>query len=371
MQLNYNLPINNTSFGQVSWGILRYLFEKGESPNVFPMGNSRDISSQKFDPEFNQWLQGGMNKSYFDLDRRTQKTFRIWHLWESFQRYSDQDYLLSFYELDSPTPLELNAVRNTTKTFFSSEYTVEVFREYGLDNVEYLPLFFDRWNFHRKDKQYFHDDRITFNVVGKLEHRKNHAKILKAWAKKYGRKTGDGKGPFKYFLQCAIFNPWLGEEQCTNIINQMFDGEKYDNISFLGRMDENATYNDFLNSADIVIGMSGGEGWGLPEFQSVAIGKHGVMLDAHSYKSWANKENSVMVPSFDKFESHDGAFFHKGDIKNQGKFFDFKEDDFVNGCEEAIRRVEQNPVNEIGMRLQQDYSVEKFFENLERLTCNS
>lgn len=369
--MNYNLPINNTSFGQVSWGILKHLHEKGENPNVFPRGSKHDISSQQFDPSFNQWLQSCINKAPFDLDRKAQKTFSIWHLWESLQHYTDQDYLLSFYELDSPTPLELNAIRNTTKTFFSSEYTVKTFREYGLDNVEYLPLFFDKWNFFKKDKEYFSDDRITFNVVGKLEHRKNHGKILKAWAKKYGRKTGDGKGPFKYFLQCAIFNPWLGDEQCVNLINQIFEGEKYDNITFLGKMDENLTYNDFLNSANIVIGMSGGEGWGLPEFQSVAIGKHSVMLDAHSYQSWANEDNSVMVKSFGKFDSHDGAFFHNGDVKNQGKFFDFKEEDFIEGCEKAIERVEKNPVNENGLKLQEDYSIEKFFENLERLTCNS
>jgi hypothetical protein len=78
-----------------------------------------------------------------------------------------------------------------------------------------------------------------------------------------------------------------------------------------------------------------------------------------------------MVKSFGKFDSHDGAFFHNGDVKNQGKFFDFKEEDFIEGCEKAIERVEKNPVNENGLKLQEDYSIEKFFENLERLTCNS
>lgn len=367
--LNYNLPINNTSFGQISWGMLRYLYEKGENPNVFPKGENHDISSQQFDPSFNQWLQGCISKGYFELDRVNQKTFSIWHLYDSFTHYTNKDYMLSFYELDSPTPLEMNAIRNTTKTFFSSEYTVNLFKEYGVDNVEYLPLFFDKWNFHQKtDKQYFSDDRIVFNVVGKFEIRKNHPKILKAWAKKYGRKTGDGKGPFKYFLQCAVSNRWLGDEQTNNAINQVFEGEKYDNINFFGHMSENLTYNDFLNSANIVIGMSGGEGWGLPEFQSVAMGKHSVMMNAHSYKSWANSENSVLVNPHGKFDSHDGAFFYKGDVKNQGKFFDFKEDDFIDGCEEAIKRVESNPVNEVGLSLQNTYSVDKFFENLERLT---
>ena len=77
-----------------------------------------------------------------------------------------------------------------------------------------------------------------------------------------------------------------------------------------------------------------------------------------------------MVNSSGKFESHDGLFFQNGDIKNQGKFFDFKEDDFILGCEEAVKRVEKNPMNEIGLKLQEKFSVEKFFDNLNRL-CNS
>jgi len=41
--------------------------------------------------------------------------------------------------------------------------------------------------------------------------------------------------------------------------------------------------------------MSGGEGWGLPEFQSVALGKHGVILNSSGYQDWANEKNTVMV----------------------------------------------------------------------------
>jgi hypothetical protein len=60
-------------------------------------------------------------------------------------------------------------------------------------------------------------------------------------------------------------------------------------------MQSNETYNDYLNSGDIIIAMSGGEGWGLPEFHSLALGKHGVILNAHVYKDWANEENSCLV----------------------------------------------------------------------------
>ena len=84
-------------------------------------------------------------------------------------------------------------------------------------------------------------------------------------------------------------------------------------------MDTNAKYNDFLNSGDIVIGGSGGEGWGLPEFHSVGLGKHAVITDGTGYKSWATDENSCLIKPGKKEEIYDNVFFHKGAPYNQGR----------------------------------------------------
>ena len=121
-------------------------------------------------------------------------------------------------------------------------------------------------------------------------------------------------------------------------------------------MPKNATYNDFLNSADIILGMSGAEGWGLPEFQSVALGKHAVILNATSYKEWANKDNSVIVEPTGKTEVYDGKFFTKGAPFNQGNIFDFNEDEFIAGCEQAIQRVEKDRINHEGLKLQGQFT---------------
>ena len=129
-------------------------------------------------------------------------------------------------------------------------------------------------------------------------------------------------------------------------------------------MGQNKIYNDFLNSSDIVLGMSGSEGWGLPEFHSVAMGKHSVIMNAHGYKSWANKDNSILVEPHSKIEAYDGMFFHKGLPYNQGNIYDFNEEDFINGCELAIKRVENDKVNKEGLKLQEEFTSEKFIENI-------
>ncbi len=60
----------------------------------------------------------------------------------------------------------------------------------------------------------------------------------------------------------------------------------------------------------------------------------------------------------------DGVFFVKGAQQNQGKIFDFNEDDFISSCEEAIKRVESNPLNDKGLELQEQFSYEKCYDNI-------
>ena len=129
-------------------------------------------------------------------------------------------------------------------------------------------------------------------------------------------------------------------------------------------MHKNEAYNDFLNSSDIILGMSGGEGWGLPEFQSVCLGKHAVLLNASAYKDWANSDNSVLVEPNGKRDVYDNMFFHKGQPFNQGQIYDFDEDDFINGCEEAVKRVESSRNNDEGEKLKEKFTYSKLVDSI-------
>jgi hypothetical protein len=345
--MNLNLPINSVSFGQVSTAILRGFKNSGESVNLFEIGKV-DVSSQAEDASFLSWLDQSIKNARYNHSRNS-KVFKLWHLHDSLASVSNEQHLLSFYELDAPTQYELNIARNNV-LYFSSQYTVDVFNAAGA-KAEYMPLFFDEVNFHKKDKKYFDDGRIVFNLVGKFEKRKHHAKVLKAWANKFGNDK-------RYFLQCSIFNPFLSAQDNETLINNALEGKKYFNISFLPFMQKNSIYNDYLNSSNIVIGMSGGEGWGLPEFQSVGIGKYAVILNCNGYKSWANSSNSILVEPTDKIDAYDGMFFKNGSETNQGQIFDFNPDDFVSACEKAIAASQSNPVNENGLKIQQDFKLE-------------
>lgn len=355
MSLCLNLPINSVSFGQTSALILKELFKRETDVILFPIGSQIDFSTQNVEKKFLDWV----NISLKDNDSRysrNDRIFKLWHINGSLESFAKEQLLFSFYELDQPTQAEINIVKNNHKVLFSSEYTCEVFKNAGCNNIEYVPLAFDKYNFFNTNKTYM-EDRITFNLAGKLEKRKNHKKVIQSWLKKYGNNRD-------YFLQCAIYNPFLKPQDQQQLLNSILEGKEYFNISFLNFMENNALYNDYLNSADVIIGMSGGEGWGLPEFHSVALGKQAVILNAHSYKSWANKDNSVLVEPSGKIEAYDNMFFHKGQRFNQGNIYTFNDDDFIDGCEKAIKKIKSNKINKNGLKLQEEFSATRLVDNI-------
>lgn len=368
-KLALHLPVNIVSFGQVSTLLLRTLFEREQAGTLpfdlylFPIG-SPDVSHQTTVPtEFPNWLQSKINKA-FESHSKDTPIFKLWHLNGSLESFSSKQTLFTFYELDNPTKIELNVARNS-RICLSSKYAIDVFKMFGA-NAEFLPLAFDSYNFKKIDKKFHADERIVFNLCGKLEKRKHHGKVIQAWIKKYG------KNP-KYALQCATYNIFLGQnpQECdrnnNELIRQIIGGDKPFNVSFLPHMKENVVYNDFLNSGNIIIGMSGGEGWGLPEFQSIALGKHAILLDAHAYRTWATSEMVTFVSPSGKIPSADNIFFKQGEPWNQGNIFDWNEDAFIAACETAVQKTMSNPVNTPGLQLQTIYNKETFADNVLRL----
>ena len=327
MEVAFELPINPVSFGQVSTALLREAYARGMSPSVFAIGNV-DLSTQDTeDKDFLKWLEDRLNNS-LKTHKKDFPSIKLWHINGGLSSVSNEQTLLTFYETDSPTQSELNITRQN-KTVFTSTFTKQIFESNGVD-CHYVPLGFDKYNFSKIEKKYFSDDRIVFNLCGKLEKRKHHKKVIQSWLNKFGDNG-------KYFLQCALFNPHIKQEDNIRLFNECTGGREFFNLSFLNYMPHNSLYNDFLNSGDISISMSGGEGWSLPEFHSVALGKHAVVLNAHVYKDWANKDNAVLVNPSGKIECYDGMFFQKGQQFNQGNLFDFEVDEFIAACEEAIK----------------------------------
>lgn len=352
---NLELPLNNLSFGQTSVQIIRELFRREIFPPIIPIlaqGNRNiDISAQPPDETFNNKLQDCIRRQAEYCD----KSFKLWHINGAVNSLGRDQTLLTFHETDELTKDEINILKRNRNTIVTSESTKALFSNYGIDS-HYVPLAFDTQNFQTISKKYFDDGRIVFLLVGKFEHRKRTAKTIKTWLKRFGNNP-------KYFLQVAAHNHFLPPEELKNTYSDLLGGKLYSNVTFFDWMPTNAAFNDYLNSGNIVLAMSGGEAFGLPEFHATALGKYCVGHYATGYKSWMTEQNSVLVRSSCKIPAADGKFFNKGDRFNQGSFYDWEPDLFIAGCEEAIRNFEKNPVNESGLELQKTHTIEKMVDS--------
>lgn len=350
---NLHCAFNGLSFGNVSISLTREMLKRGLTPAIFPMGGQVDLGTQKPDNDFNTKLGHLINSAQQKASRK-HPTIKLWHIQDSIASYSERgNDLLTFFELDALTPSEVHILKQQHKVYVTSHYTQTVFSQFGITST-YLPLGFDSHNFFqlpvRPRAVDARTDRvISFLLAGKLEKRKGHFQVLNLWAKKYGNKP-------EYKLNCAVHNPFMKPEDMNALISQALEGKQYWNIQFLPWHPTNAEYNVTLQSSDIILSCSGGEGRDLPCYHATAMGAHPVALRAHAYLDYLNDGNAVLISPNGKQPATDGLFFAPNSPFNSGNIFTFGDDDFYAACEEAEKRARVG-INFRGMELQkQSYS---------------
>tara|TARA_B110000285_G_scaffold61272_1_gene70430 strand:+ start:2773 stop:3831 length:1059 start_codon:yes stop_codon:yes gene_type:complete len=339
MKILVEAALNSLSFGNVSYNIIRELFDKGHDVGIFPIGQNVDLSAYDVSEGLNKKIQEAINNR-FDYLSEDIPALKIWHLNGSEDRKNAKQYLYTFYECSEPTDVERKICDAQTETIFSSSYSSDLF------GSNFVPLGFDK-DFHETQKTYL-DGVIHFGLMGKFEKRKHTGKIIKAWAKKYGNNN-------KYQLSCCISNPFFKEDEMSHVINAVLEGERYTNINFLPFLKKNSEVNELLNAIDIdLTGLSGAEGWNLPSFNATCLGKWSVVLNATSHKDWANDKNAIIVEPTGRMDCYDNRFFIKGHAFNQGEFFDCDEETMIAAMERAEKKVGQ--VNTEGQKLAEKMS---------------
>jgi glycosyltransferase involved in cell wall biosynthesis len=326
MNFNLEVPINNLSFGQVSFGILHEIFNRKLMPNIFPIGQV-DLSAFNLSQDFVNWLQFCVNKSKTFYSREF-TSIKLWHIFDSERTISKKNILYTFHETDQFTPTEVNIMRNTDTILFSSEYATNIAKKFGVKNVDTCHPYVDTMHVFKTEVPMV--DAINFSLIGKFEKRKHTAKILQIWASLFGNNP-------RFRLNCLIFNPFIENEKMNEIINQIFNGNIPWNINFLPRFQKNEQVNFVMNSCDIDLsGLSGAEGFNLPCFNMLSLDKISVVLKAHAHTDFIEGTNAVLVEPKGKIPIYDGAFFVQGNPANQGNMFDFDENEAAKAMQEAV-----------------------------------
>lgn len=359
----FECPLQTTvSFGQCSFNILKEFFKLGLTPNVFPISSNIDISSFEVKEDFKKWLEDRINKAVKSYNR-TDVGLRFWHINGSFNNVSSEPSLFTMHETDTLTEYEQNILKNHKTVFVSSNYTKGIFEKFGVKNVVYCPLGFDAESFKETNKKYLPNVTV-WGLYGKMELRKSTLRVIKEWCKKFGNRND-------HALHAAVFNNFLKPEDQKRMLTEALEGKQYRNLNLIPYTSTNKAYNEVLNAANIVIGMSGGEGFDLPFFQSLCLGKHAVCLKAHVYEDYTNENMVTYVTPKGMRDVYDNIFFHPNQTFNQGKIFDYQDEDLSSAFDLVFDKYRAKSVNEEGRKLKEIYTWEKtsqiVLENLKKV----
>jgi glycosyltransferase involved in cell wall biosynthesis len=352
MNINCNLVVNSVSFGHCSINILYEFYKRNIEPNLFLIANQGDLSSYNVEPEFAQYIKNCAEKAMGSY-KREYPNFRLWHINQSESGQSFKNYLFTFFECDELTKFERNILNNQEKIFVSSSDSKQVFETFGVTRpIIHIPLGYDSKHFYKLDKTFYKEEVVVWCLNSKIERRKNTVKTIKSWIKKFGNDK-------RHILHLMIYNVHLSPEQNSQLLSQAFEGGKPFNINILPYVKNYAELNDAYNCANIVIDMSGSEGWSLPSFHMVGLGKHAVLHRAPGIKDWGNDENAVMVSPNGKIPIYDGIHFHQGAPFNQGNLLTYDDNDLMDAFDKVLERYKKNPINEAGLKLREQFTWSK------------
>ncbi len=359
-KLNLSLPLNSLSLGQVSFNLVRELYKMGISCVIFPKGPV-DLSAYQIDKKLGLYIERSINERYLRFDRKT-PSLTLWHIGGSEDRVGDKNVLFSFHETSEPTSSEVNLLKQQDFTFFSSSYSVDNFKNNGIENVDYVPLGLDE-DFKKDEERTISEDVKHWVLCGKFEKRKKHKQIIDCWIKKYANNHD-------HQLTLCITNPFYDQNKLQEMYHIIFNGKpKPFNINVLPRLKTNEEMNQLYNSADFDLGgLSGGEGWNIPSFTMTALGKWSLILNATAHKNWATYENSILIEPEGMEVCYDGVFFHPEQPFNQGNFYSISNETIIASMEAVEKKF--GYANQKGLELQNmtyRQTVEKLLKKVEEI----
>jgi len=356
MNLIFNGPINDLSFGNVSINLLREFYKQDDRVVIFPMQDANYSAFDKIDKDFKSWIDNSINYNLHNISK-DYPTLTLWHLYNSQNYIGNKNFLFTFHELDQVTMIEKNLSKLHEKVFLTNQEAVDAFEKLDCNNIEKINLGFDTDFFEIEEP--IIKDKIHFVLLGKFEKRKHTKEIIKLWLDKYGNKK-------EFLLTCCVTNPWIKQDQFTNIIRSILNGKHYNNINFIPRLKTNSEINHLINSAHIdLTGLSGAEGWNLPAFNATALGKWSIVQNHTGHKSWATKDNCILIDPSGKEDSHDGLFFNNGGQYNQGNIYTFDSDKVSIAMDDAVKLA--NTKNTNGLKIQEDFSYANTVKEIKRI----
>ena len=96
MNLIFDAPLNNLSFGNVAVNLLKELYKTKAKICLFPKTDTNLEAFDKTTDDFKSWINNGSLYKYHNISKEL-PSLNLWHLNVSEKRLSPKQHLLTFY----------------------------------------------------------------------------------------------------------------------------------------------------------------------------------------------------------------------------------------------------------------------------------
>lgn len=307
--LNLNCPINNLSYGLVSYNILKELSKKIDV-TLFPIGQVQSDEDKDQELLSKLWER---NKSF----NYRCPCLRIFHQFSMAESIGHGPRIgFPIFELDTFTDKEKQHLMSLDFIFVCSKWAkniVECQLRCDKSFVKVIPLGVDRNIFHEQvQPAQLNFQGTAFLNIGKWEIRKGHDLLLEAFCK-----TFDKNDDVILLMHCEC--PF-DKERTKQWMNYYKNSKLGDKIFFVEqRVSSQRNIASLIKSVDCCVFPSRAEGWCLPLLESMSVGKPVITTKWSGQTEFINKDNAMLI-DIDEFEpAYDPPWFN-GQCGNWAKF---------------------------------------------------
>jgi len=342
MKLTVRTPCNSMlGYGHVGLNILNSM--ENVDISLFPIGNT-------FYPTFevdSQKLEDWTEIQNFD---KTSPCLTIWHEFLLITEHIGTGPMigLPFWEIDWLNNHRVVNMNYCDHLIVASKWAKTVAEESGVTApITVIPMGVNRYIFNEHivyiDRN---PEKYKFFNIGKIEKRKGHDILHKAFAKAF-EDVDDVE------LHMFCHNGFLSKEELDNFHKEYAEvlGDKY--VYHQQTMKDTAFATEIVK-LDCGVFPTRAEGFGLPILQSMSCGKPVIVMDYSAPTEFCNKDNAILLPFTGKERARDNKWF-----RGEAHWAKLDEDDLIEAMRYQYNNRDNNARNDAGIETAKSLPWEK------------
>lgn len=338
-KINVRAPLNTfLGYGHAAYNIIKNLHPIYDI-SLFPISNVIRLTSESNQEDIENWM---------DVKKFNPQSpcLTIWHEFQLIQNHIGRGPMIGFpiWEINILDELRQNHMNYCDHLIVCSQWAKSVCDASNIKTpVSVVPFGVDRSIFHEEGESIRRDDKFKFFNIGKIEKRKGHDILHKAFAKAF-----DGIENVELHMFC--YNPFLSEDESDAFHREYKEilGDKY---HYHSPVPTDLALASSIRQFDCGVFPTRSEGFCLPILQSMSCGKPIITTNYSGHTQYCNEENSNLLPFVELEEAHDGKWFY-----GNSEWAKLDEDDLISALKTLYS--EGPTINREGIETAKNYSWE-------------